>query len=237
MKTAVVTGGTRGIGKAISEMLIKNGWRVFALFCEDTNSANGFAKEFPGESLTVCRCDVSKPEEISRVFGEIGSVSLLVNNAGTAKIDILTDLPDETIHRLIDVDLTGTILCSKAVLPSMVRAGEGLIINISSMWGEVGASCEAVYSAAKAGVIGFTKALAKEAAPSGIRVNCVSPGFIGTEMNSCLEPEVFREIVSDTPLGRAGTPRDVADAVEFLISEKASFITGEVIRVNGGLVI
>lgn len=237
MDTAVVTGGTRGIGAAVSEALLDSGWRVVALYCKNDLKAAEFEESQKGKPLTVCRCDISSSEEIERVFGEIGRVGLLVNNAGVSEISLLTDLSGQRISELISVDLTGAILCSKAVIPSMVREKKGSIINISSMWGETGASCEAVYSAAKAGLIGFTKALAKELAPSGIRVNCVSPGFIQTEMNASLGSEAIADIIEEIPLGKAGTPKDVAAAVEFLASEKAGYITGEVLRVNGGLVI
>lgn len=237
MDTAVVTGGTRGIGAAVSEALLDSGWRVVALYCKNDLKATEFEESQKGKPLTVCRCDISSSEEIERVFGEIGRVGLLVNNAGVSEISLLTDLSGQRISELISVDLTGAILCSKAVIPSMVREKKGSIINVSSMWGEAGASCEAVYSAAKAGLIGFTKALAKELAPSGIRVNCVSPGFIQTEMNASLGSEAIADIIEEIPLGKAGTPKDVAAAVEFLASEKAGYITGEVLRVNGGLVI
>ncbi len=237
MDTAVVTGGTRGIGAAVSETLLDSGWRVVALYCKNDLKATEFEESQKGKPLTVCRCDISSSEEIERVFGEIGRVGLLVNNAGVSEISLLTDLSGQRISELISVDLTGAILCSKAVIPSMVREKKGSIINVSSMWGEAGASCEAVYSAAKAGLIGFTKALAKELAPSGIRVNCVSPGFIQTEMNASLGSEAIADIIEEIPLGKAGTPKDVAAAVEFLASEKAGYITGEVLRVNGGLVI
>ena len=237
MKTAVVTGGTRGIGKKISEMLLRNGWRVFGIYCENESCAGEFLKENPGGMLSVLKCDVSNPAEVDEVFSQIGGVDLLVNNAGIADINLLTDLSNERIERIISVNLTGAIFTTKAVLPHMVRKKSGNIINISSMWGETGASCEAVYSGAKAGLIGFTKAMAKEVGPSGIRVNCVTPGVIMTEMNKALDEETLNCLKDETPLCKIGTPEDVANAVEFLISEKASFITGEVLKVNGGLVI
>lgn len=237
MKTAVVTGGTRGIGKAVSETLLDNGWRVFALYRENEKAAKEFSEKYSQEALTVLKCDVSDSGEISRVFGEIGSCDLLVNNAGISDINLFTDLSDERISEIISVNLTGAMLCAKAVIPKMVSKKSGCIINVSSMWGEVGASCEAVYSAAKAGLIGFTKALAKELGPSGIRVNCVSCGVISTRMNASLSESDLEALKEETPLGVIGTPQNVADAVFFLSSEKAEFITGETLRVNGGLVI
>lgn len=237
MKTAVVTGGTRGIGRAISLMLLKNGWQVYALFEKNSSCAYEFKNENKDKPLTVLKCDVSDSDEVSHIFEEIGSADLLVNNAGIADINLLTDLSYERIKRLIDVNLTGAVFCTRAVLPSMIRKKSGNIVNISSMWGETGASCEAVYSAAKAGLIGFTKAVAKEVGLSGIRVNCISPGVIMTEMNASLDKEVISQLKEEIPLNKTGTPQDVADAVEFLISHKAQFITGEVLKVNGGMVI
>ncbi|MBE6836423.1 MAG: SDR family oxidoreductase [Ruminococcus sp.] len=237
MKTAVVTGGTRGIGKSISEMLLKNGFKVFAVYCNNQSCAEDFLKENPDGMLSVVKCDIGNPAEVSEVFSKFGGVDILINNAGIADINLLTDLSDEQIQRLISVNLTGAIFTTKAVLPYMVRQKSGNIINISSMWGETGASCETVYSAAKAGLIGFTKAMAKEVGPSGIRVNCITAGVIMTEMNKNLDAETLNSLRDETPLCKIGTPEDVANAVEYLISEKASFITGEILKVNGGLVI
>lgn len=237
MKTAVVTGGTRGIGRAICEMLLADGWCVYSLYCTNETAAREFAKEHADEPLVVAKCDISDKEMLREIFGSIPSVDLLVNNAGISDINLLTDVSDEQIERIISVNLTGAILATKAVLPEMVRKKSGCVVNISSMWGEVGASCEAVYSASKAGLIGFTKALAKEVGPSGIRVNCVTPGVIMTEMNASLDDEALNALKDETPLGTIGQPKDVADAVEFLISDRARFITGEVIKLNGGMVI
>lgn len=237
MKTAVVTGGTRGIGKSISEMLLKNGYRVFAVYCENDACAMEFKNTHNGEMLEIIKCDISDGKNVEDTFKKIGNVDLLVNNAGIADINLLTDLSDERIERIISVNLTGAIFTTKAVLPYMVNQKCGNIINISSMWGEVGASCEAVYSAAKAGLIGFTKAMAKEVGLSGILVNCITAGVIMTEMNKNLDEETINSLREETPLNKIGTPDDVANAVEYLISEKASFITGEVLRVNGGIVI
>lgn len=237
MKVAVVTGGTRGIGKSVSRMLLQNGYKVFALFCNDEKSAFEFKNEMSDFPLEVIKCDVGDMKSVCQVFKEIKNVDVLVNNAGISDINLLTDLSDEAIEKIIATNLTGAIYTTKAVLPYMVREKSGNIVNISSMWGEVGASCEAVYSATKAGLIGFTKAMAKEVAPSGIRVNCVTPGVIMTDMNKTLGEEILEELKEETPLGVLGEPEDIADAVEFLISPKAKFITGEVLKVNGGMVI
>ena len=237
MKTAVVTGGTRGIGREISLMLLDNGYEVFALYRQDSAAAEKFMRECQGAKLSVIKCDIACVEEINSFFSSLSDCDLLVNNAAVSDIELFTDMSEEKVMNIVQTDFVGTMLCSKAAIPFMVRKKSGSIINIASMWGETGASCETVYSACKAGIIGFTKALAKELGPSGIRVNCVSPGLINTEMNSSLSSEIIAEISDQTPLERIGTPSEVANVVEFLASEKSSFITGEVIRVNGGLLI
>ena len=162
---------------------------------------------------------------------------MLVNNSGISEINTFDSVSPENADRILNINLKGTLNCSRAVLPDMIRNKSGVIINISSMWGECGASCEVDYSASKAGVIGFTKALAKEVAPSGIRVNCISPGFILTDMNRNFSDEDLKLIKEDIPLGIFGTPENIADSVIFLASEKASFITGQILGVNGGMVI
>lgn len=237
MKTAVVTGGTRGIGKSISQMLLKNGYEVYALYAENTQSALEFKSENDSFALEVVKCDVSDSMSVSETFRKIGNIDVLVNNAGIADINLLTDLTAERINKIISTNLTGAIFTTREALPGMIREKRGNIVNISSMWGEVGASCEAVYSATKAGLIGFTKAMAKEVGPSGVRVNCVTPGVIMTEMNKELDEETVLQLRDETPLGVIGVPEDIADAVEFLISDKAKFITGEILKVNGGIVV
>lgn len=234
---AVVTGGTRGIGKSICNMLLKNGYTVYALFCRDEISAEKFKSENPKLPLEIIKCDVSDPNAVEKTFEKIGNVDVLINNAGIADINLLTDLSNERINQIVATNLTGAIFTTKAVLPHMVREKRGNIVNISSMWGEVGASCEAVYSATKAGLIGFTKAMAKEVGPSGIRVNAITAGVIMTEMNVSLGEEILEELKDEAPLEMLGTPEDIADAVEFLISTKAKFITGEILKVNGGMIV
>ena len=162
---------------------------------------------------------------------------MLVNNAGIAQQKLFTDLTLQDWERLFAVDVTGVFLCCRRALPGMIRRQQGVILNISSMWGQVGASCEVHYSAAKAAVIGLTKALAKEEGPSRIRVNCIAPGVIATEMNAHLTPEDMEDLREETPLLRIGTPADVARAAVFLASDQASFITGQVLGVNGGMVV
>ncbi len=236
--TAFVTGGSRGIGAQVCKVLSENGWKVAFTYKSSEKQAREVSKV---TGALAIKADVSSPDEIRKaVFAaekELGDISLLVCCAGIAHTGLVQDMTDEQVDKVISTDLTGVISCARAVIPSMIRNKSGVIITVSSMWGEVGASCEAVYSAAKAGVIGFTKALAKELGPSGIRVNCVSPGVIDTDMNSNLSSEDFSALCDETPLGRIGTVQEVASAIEFLASEKASFITGECVKVNGGLVI
>ncbi|MEG0180166.1 MAG: SDR family oxidoreductase, partial [Oscillospiraceae bacterium] len=159
------------------------------------------------------------------------------NNAGISQQKLFCELSEADIDKMLDTNIKGAMLCSKAVLPDMISRHKGCIINIASMWGETGASCEVHYSAAKAAIIGFTKALAKELAPSGIRVNCVSPGAVDTDMLAFFTQDDKQAIINDTPLGRLGTAEDIANAVEFLSSDKASFITGQILSVNGGILI
>lgn len=238
LKTALVTGGSRGIGEAVCRTLAEGGWNIALCYKNSEREANDLAAELGGAAI---RCDVSRPDEVERLFAAVndrfGGIGLLVNNAGISEYGLLTDLSFERWNELIATNLTGVFNCCKAAVGNMVREKSGCIINIASMWGEVGASCEAAYSASKAGVIGLTKALAKELAPSGIRVNAVSPGCIDTEMMSRFSPEELSAIREETPLGFIGSGEDIANAVRFLASERARFITGQVLGVNGGFVI
>ncbi len=234
MKTALVTGGTGGIGQALCRRLAAEGYFVYINYLRAEEKALSLAEEISGEAL---KFDVSSPDEVRTAIAAITPPDLLVNNAGVSEVGLFTSLSDERAARLLAVDLSGTMNCSRAVLPEMIRRKSGNIINISSMWGQVGASCEVDYSAAKAGIIGFTKALAKEVAPSGIRVNCIAPGFIMTEMNSRYSEEDLALIRDDIPLGIFGEPRHIADAAAFLASAQSEYITGQVLAVNGGMVI
>ena len=175
---------------------------------------------------------------IFEIISKFGKIDLLVNNAGVSRIDLFDAIPDEFSKNILNTNLGGTLNCSRAVLPYMLSKKSGNIVNISSMWGEVGASCEVDYSASKAGIIGFTKALAKEVGLSGIRVNCVSPGVILTDMNlKTLSEDDLNALKEETPLGTLGSPDDVAEAVYFFASEKSRFITGQILGVNGGFII
>lgn len=243
MKTALVTGGSRGIGAATALELARAGYAVAVNYRNNAEKAAEIVKKIAtdgGRAMAVS-ADISDTAAVVRMFDEVrarfGGVDLLVNNAGVSYIGLFQDMSDADINRLISVNLVGAMVCSREAVKDMLRQKSGVIINVSSMWGEVGASCEAVYSAAKAGLIGFTKALAKELGPSGIRVNCVSPGVIRTDINSELTEEVIAELREDTPLLRIGAPEDVAQAIAFLASEQASFITGQTLPVNGGIIV
>ena len=218
MKTALVTGGSRGIGEAVCRRLANEGCFVLINYLNSKEKAEQLAKEIHG---TAIQFDVSDMDSVSKAVSDAGKIDLLINNAGISEIDLFTHIPQEKANRIMSINLIGTMNCSRAVLPSMISRKSGCIINISSMWGQCGASCEVDYSASKAGIIGFTKALAKEVAPSGIRVNCVSPGFIMTEMNSRFSQEELEEIRSEIPLGIFGRPEHVADSVAFLASEQS----------------
>ena len=234
----IVTGGSRGIGAECVRRFAARGDSVAFIY----KSSELAAKELAAETGAIAvKADLAANGEaiaaLDAAILALGGVDVLVNNAGVSKIGLFTDMSEAEVRELISCDLEAAMLTAKAAVPSMVRQHKGFVINISSMWGVTGASCEVAYSAAKAGLIGFTKALAKELGPSGITVNCVAPGVIATEMNAVLDSETVAALCDDTPLGRIGTVGDVAEAVLFLASDNASFITGEVLNVNGGLVI
>lgn len=238
-KTALVTGGSGGIGSEVCRMLAEDSWQVAVCYKSGRAAAETLVTELKGQGLCAeaFHCDIGDKESIERCISEVrdsfGMVTLLVNNAGTADIELFTDMTDEKLCEMLEINLLGAMRMSRGVLTDMIREHTGNIINITSVWGEKGASCEVAYSAAKAGLIGFTKALAREVAISGIRVNCISCGMIDTKMNGELTEEDVRAIVDDIPAGRIGLPRDVANAVRFLSSEGADYIHGQVIRVDG----
>lgn len=233
-KSALVTGGSGGIGSAICRKLASEGYFVYVNYCRNAAKAEAIAAEIGGKAVGF---DVADRSAVEKAIADIGDIDLLVNNSGVSLIGLFDSIDQSTADHLLMTDLAGTLNCSRCAVKSMIRNKSGNIINIASMWGEVGASCEVDYSAAKAGVIGFTKALAKEVAPSGIRVNCVSPGFILTEMNSHFSDEDLALIKEDIPLGIFGKPEHIADAVAFLASDSAEYITGQILGVNGGMVI
>ena len=238
MKTALVTGASGGIGRAIAEKLASQGYTVAVHCNRGIDRAQALAKALSGIAVQADLADASQIEAMAQTVADtFGHVDVLVNNAGISVTGLLTDIDAATRRELFGVNVLGAIECARALLPGMIRRQAGCIVNISSMWGQVGASCEVDYSAAKAALIGFTKALAQETAPSGIRVNCVAPGVIRTPMLDCYDAQTLDDLAAETPLGRLGTPEDIAGAVAFLCSEDAAFITGQVLGVNGGFVI
>lgn len=237
-KTVLITGASRGIGAATAKLFADNGYTVIINYNNSREKAEALAEETGGFAVKADVSDVLQTEKmIEEVIKKYGKIDVLVNNAGISVSGLFDMVPSEDVKRLFDINVFGTLNCTRAVLPYMIRRKYGKIINISSMWGETGASCEVHYSASKAAIIGFTKALAKETGPSGINVNCVSPGLIMTEMNSCYTEEEIADIVEEIPAGRSGSPYDVAETVLFLASEKSSYITGQIIGVNGGMVV
>ncbi len=234
MRHIVITGGSRGIGAAVVRRFAENGDRVWFLYEKHGEAAEQVAQETGAQAI---RCDVADEDQVAAAFAQIPQVDVLINNAGIADYDPINWVAPARFRRIMDVNVTGTYLCIRAALPSMLQRQRGAIVNTTSMWGLVGASCEAAYSASKAAVIGLTKALAKELGPSGIRVNAVAPGVIVTDMVRNVSPETLEELRQDTPLEKLGAPENVADAVFYLASDQAAFITGEVLNVSGGFVI
>ena len=242
-KVVLITGASRGIGQEAAKLFAKNGYKTAINYYKSENEALELAKTLNSEGLcaSVFRCDVSDLKQVQDMVSdcesELGPIDVLINNAGIAQQKLFTDLTAEDWDRMFSVDVKGVFNCCRCVLPSMIRRHSGKIINVSSIWGICGASCEVHYSAAKAAVIGLTKALAKEVGPSNIQVNCVAPGIIDTQMNSALSDEEKAALCDETPLGRFGTPQDIAQTMLFLASPAAGFITGQVISPNGGFVI
>ena len=239
MKRVLISGGSRGIGRAIVEAFAANGDRVAFIYRTREEEA---AKVAEAVGAVAIKADVSDPMEVRRAITEAeaalgGSIDVLVNNAAVSWIGQMQDMTDAEWRRVLDTNLSGAFCLSRGVVSGMVRNHYGRIVNIGSMWGKVGASCEVAYSATKAGLRGLTMAMAKEFGPSGITVNCVEPGFIATEMNAAIDEESKQALCDETPLGRMGTPEEVAAAVVFLASDAAGFITGQVIGVDGGLAV
>jgi len=234
MKTVLINGGSRGIGAAIVRRFSTKGYRVFFTYARSDAAAKRLSDETGAVAILA---DSRNESEIKNAVSVAGGVDILINNAAVSSFSLLTDLSSSEWESLVSVNLTAPFLYCREVAPHMIRNKWGRIINIVSMWGETGASCEAAYSATKAGLIGLTKALAKEVGPSSVTVNAVSPGLIDTEMNARLSEEDRGALVEETPLSRIGSVEDVANAVFFLASEESSFITGDVLRVNGGFLI
>ncbi len=238
MKTALITGGTKGIGKAIALAFLQRGYEVVLNYHSDQQAAIAAQEEFniQGYCPILLRADVSDELQVKNMFKEFfslyGKLDVLVNNAGISKVKVIQDTTVGDWDKVFAVNAKSAFLCSREVANKMIFAGGGSIVNVASVWGEVGASCEVVYSASKGAVIAFTKALAKELAPSNVRVNCVSPGVIDTAMNSHLTDDEMRELVEEIPAGRIGLPSDVGEAVAFIAENL--YITGEILSVGGG---
>ena len=242
-KVAIITGAAMGQGAAEAYLFAKEGAKVVAAdMAEDAlkETVDAINADFPGMALGV-HLDVASEENWQQVVKQavetFGTVDILVNNAGIAEQKLFTDVTAAEWDEMMAVHVRGAFLCCKAALPHMIRQKWGRIINISSMWGQVGASCEVPYSAAKAALIGMTKALAKEEGPSGVTVNCIAPGAVDTEMMAGFSAQDKAALCEETPLCRLGTPQDIAAAVAFLASEQAGFVTGQVLGVNGGFVV
>lgn len=237
-KVVIVTGGSRGIGKAICEKFAAEGYLVAVNYEKSEKAAEELAKKIGGKAYCA---DVSDYSAVSGMFdrieAELGKVEILINNAAVSVVGVFQDCSDEEWERIFGVNVKGVFNCSKRAVSNMIKKQSGSIVNISSIWGITGGSCECHYSAAKAAVIGYTKSMAKELGPSGIRVNCVAPGAVRTEMNGRLTEDDWRGITEETPLCKIGEASEIAEAVYFLASEKASHITGAVLGVNGGSVI
>ena len=235
MKKVFILGASGGIGRAITEKFYKEGYLVYAGYNSSEKEIADMKENMPG--ITPVKVDVSDSASVKEAFSKIKGCDILVNNAGVAKSNLITDVSDEEFDRIMKIDLYGTFYTCREAISYMIKNQSGAIVNVSSIWGITGASTESAYSAAKAGVIGLTKALAKECGPSGIRVNAVAPGFIDTKMNSALSDEDKEAFFEETPLMRGGTPEEVAESVYFLSSDSASFITGQVLTPDGGITI
>lgn len=236
MKSVFITGGSRGIGKAAAVLFAQKGYRVRFCYRSSKTQAEQLINELSakGADIQGYQADVSSAAQMEAVFQKAGPVDVLVNNAGMAQQRLFSDITEEEWDRMFLVNVKGMYLCTKLALPHMITKQRGKIINLSSIWGLTGASCEVHYSASKAAVIGFTKALAKELGPSGIQVNCVAPGIIETDMNAGIPQDIVQELREETPLGRMGTCSEIAEVILFLASEGSDFITGQVISPNGG---
>ena len=242
-KTVLVTGASRGIGREIAWKFAQNNYNVAINYCHSEEKAVNLKEKIDsfGGVAEIFKADVSNYCDVRNmadaVYRKFGTIDVLVNNAGISEQLLFADITPEKWTAMINTNLNSVYNCCHCVLPEMIRKHDGCIINIASMWGETGGSCEVHYSAAKAGIIGLTKALAKEVGLSNIRVNCVSPGVIMTDMMSSFDEETIHQLKEETPLYRIGTPTDVANTVLFLADDKSAFITGQVISVNGGMVI
>lgn len=232
MKTIVITGGSRGIGAAAVKLFAARGDRVYFLYEKNHAAANAVAEE---TGATPICCDVADADAVKAAFQKIGHLDVLICNAGIVHYGLMSMMEESAWDRMFAVNVKGIYHCVNAAMPAFLQTHTGCIITVSSMWGQVGASCEAAYSATKGAVIALTKALAKELGPSGIRCNCVAPGVILTDMCASVDPDILAGMAEEAPIGRNGTPGDVAKAMEYLA--EAEFVTGQVLPVNGGYVV
>ena len=240
MKTVIVTGGSRGIGKCIAENLAKEGYNVVLNYNKSVKEAKKTKEELEKQGIIeIYKADVSKREEVTKLIkftlGKFGNIDVLINNAGIAKLQMFNDITDDDWNEMLGTNLNSAFFAIQEVLPNMIHNKSGCIINISSIWGMIGASCEVAYSVSKAGINGMTKALAKELGPSNIRVNAIAPGVIDTDMNSNIDEAIKEEIKNETPLNKIGKPIDIYRCVKWLIEDE--FTTGQIISPNGGYVI
>lgn len=239
MKTVLVTGGSRGIGKAIVQKFAENGYNVILNYSKSEEAAYKLTQKY--SNVRAFKADISNKKQVQEMVdfanAEFKKVDILINNAGISSTGLIQDLSEDELNRIFSVNVNGTFFCTQAILPQMIARHEGKIINISSVWGLVGASNEVAYSASKAAIIGLTKALAKEVGPSNIHVNCIAPGIVMTDMVSDYSVEEFDDIRSQIPLDRIGSTSDIANLAYFLSSDEANYITGQIISPNGGWII
>ena len=241
-KAVLITGASRGIGRAAAELFARRGYGVLINYRQDAGAAHELEKQLldSGADALAVQADVAQEDQVLRMMEmpvkRFGFIDVLVNNAGIASQKLFTALTTEEWRRMMAVHVDGTFHCCREVLPAMIREKRGAIVNVASIWGLSGASCEVAYSTAKAAVIGMTKALAREVGPSGVRVNCVAPGVIDTAMNAAAGADILDMLAEETPLGRIGTAQEAAQAIAYLASEEASFITGQVLTVDGGFI-